>query len=132
RWITVSYWASLVAGYLFGFSTFHVVHTISHLHMTLTFLIPVCVLLVLKRFAGDLRGARFVVALAGALVGQFLFSLELFVLLVLVGGAAGLIAWAVLRGDAAARLRETAVGAALALGLALVVVSPYIAHALFV
>ncbi len=132
RWITGSYWASLVAGYLFGFSTFHIVHTISHLHMTLTFLIPVCVLLVLKRFAGELRGARFVLALAGALVGQFLFSLELFVLLVLVGAAAGLVAWAVLRGDAAARLRETAVGAALALGLALLVVSPYIAHALFV
>jgi hypothetical protein len=132
RWITGCYWPSVVAGYLFGFSSFHVLQTTTHLHLTLTFLIPVGILLVLKRFAGELGGARFILLLSLALAGQFLFSLEVFVLLVLVGGIGAIAAWLVLPRRERARLRETAVGAGIALAFALLLVSPYVVHALFV
>jgi hypothetical protein len=132
HWITRRYWASAVAGYLFGFCSFEILQTSAHLHLTLAFLIPLAVLLVLKHFAGEVQGARFVVLLTLVLAGQFLLSLEMFTVLIFAGGLAAATAWFLVPRHEWPRLHATTLGATASVALALVVVSPYIVHALLV
>jgi hypothetical protein len=73
RWVTGWFWPALVGGYLYGFSSFEISHTIAHLHLTLACLIPICVLLVLRRSVGDITRMRFVIYLGSVLSLQFLF-----------------------------------------------------------
>src|SRR5437879_1265113 len=48
RYITRRFWAALAGGYVFGFSTYVLGHLPGHLNLTLIFLIPLCVLLILR------------------------------------------------------------------------------------
>src|SRR5438309_700858 len=67
RSLTGRFWLALVAGYLFGFSAYEIGQSRGHLHMTLVFLVPLCALLVVRRYAGQLRRAAFIALLAAAL-----------------------------------------------------------------
>jgi hypothetical protein len=69
RHLTGAFASALVAGYLFGFSSYELGQTVGRLHLTLVFLIPVCALLAVRRFDGGLTGGRFVALLALALHG---------------------------------------------------------------
>src|SRR5712691_3921948 len=132
RWVTASFWPSLVGGYLFGFSSYEIGQTVGHLHLTLVFLVPVCVLLVLRRFAAELGARSFVIWLALALVGQFLFSTEVFLTLSLVSVVALAIAWWRLEKSSRETLRTTIVEVLGAYLLAAVLLTPYLAHAFVV
>lgn len=130
RWVTGSFWPAFVCGLLFGFSSYEVGQTIGHLHLTLVFPIPLCLLLVLRRFGHELTRARFVGYLTATLSLQFLFSTEVFLLLVGVGLLSLVLAWWVLGPTARADLRTVATESVGALIATAVVVSPYLVHAL--
>jgi hypothetical protein len=131
RYVTQEFWPSLAGGWLFGFSAFEVGQMVGHLNLVFLAFLPLGVLLTLKHLNGDAGDRAFVVALALVLAAQFLTSTEIFVDLLLFGAtfaAAAALAAPALR-DA---LRTTAIRALAAVGLCLVLVSPYLWHAFFV
>jgi hypothetical protein len=76
RHLTRSLWASLVAGYLFGFSSYMIGHLEGHLHMTSVFLLPLIALVVIRYVEHQLDGINLAIRL-GPLVGlQFGLSTE--------------------------------------------------------
>lgn len=129
RWITDAFGPALVAGVVFGFSSFEVGHTIGHLNLTTTFAIPLCTLFVLRRYVGELARTRFLVYLTLTLSIQFLLSTELFLTLVGFGLGAAALAWWLLERDDRVALRTTTIESVCAVGLTTLVVSPYLIHA---
>lgn len=129
RLIGASLPAATVGGLVFGFSPFHTNHTVGHINLTLTFLIPLAGILVALRVQQRMRRSSYVLSLVAVLAGQFLVSTELFLMLVLAGATvAGLGVWcasAPERVRLGLLLRETVV----AVALSLVLVSPYLLHA---
>src|SRR2546423_310872 len=71
RRITRKWLPSLVGGYLFGFSSYLLGQLFGHPHLTLVFLLPVMVHIVLRRLDGELGTGRFVAELdeSGAYLG---------------------------------------------------------------
>jgi hypothetical protein len=128
--VTDTFGPAFLCGLLFGFSSFVTGHTIGHLNLTLIFLIPVCALLILRRYNGELTRSRFIAYLTTALSLQFLFSTEVFVLLLGVAILAIVLAWWVLERSRRTRLRTIAIDSVWALAATGVVVSPYLVHAL--
>ena len=129
RRLTRNFWASFLAGYLFGFSAYEVGQSSGHLNLTLVFLVPLAALLVLKRSADEISRRAFIAWLALVLVFQFLISTEIFVTTVFVGGVLALVARWRLPPDARRQNRRTAIESGLAIGASLVAVSPYLLHA---
>ena len=77
RYLTRDTLASLIGGYLFGFSSYELGEIIAHLNLEMIFVVPLVVLLVVQRIRGDLSRPRFVAALALAMFVQLGFSSEL-------------------------------------------------------
>lgn len=132
HWLTKSFTPGLFAGYVFGFSPFMVGHMVGHLNLVLVFLVPVALLLVAKRFVGELRPRAFVPLLALTLVGQFLFSSEIFLTLTMVGILIALLIWWRFPRADRAQLGRVVLDTGLAYVLALMVLSPYLVHAVFI
>jgi hypothetical protein len=77
RYVTRDTFSSFIAGYLFGFSSYELGEMLGHLHLNMTFLVPLLVLLVVQRIRGDLSRWRFAVALAAGLLLQLGLSTEI-------------------------------------------------------
>lgn len=77
RYVTRDTSSSLIAGYLFGFSSYELGEMLAHLNLDMIFVVPLAVLLVLQRIRGDLSRLRFVVALAAALLFQLSLATEI-------------------------------------------------------
>ena len=78
RYLTGNWWASLAGGYLFGFSSYMLAHTTSHLHMTSVFLVPLVALTVLQYVHARI-GPRGLALRLGLLLGaQVYLSTEVF------------------------------------------------------
>ncbi len=102
RHLTRDWAASLVAGYLFGFSSYELGQLMGHMNLDITFVIPLVVLLCVRRFAGDISRSLFVGLLAVAVATQLGFSTELLATLVMMGA----ITWAIFLAFAPARDRR--------------------------
>jgi hypothetical protein len=122
RYVTRAFWPSLLGGWLFGFSTYMLGQLVGHLNLTLVFLVPAIVHLVLRALSGELGRRRFIVLLALALTLQFSFSVETFVSMTLFGAAALAIGYAL--ADPHVRVRFS--------GLLAPIGSAYLATALLV
>ena len=85
--------ASIVGGYLYGFSCYELAHMLGLLHTIFIFAAPVCALLVLKRLDELISVRRFVVLLAVTLIIQLLLSTELFLTLTMMGTITFIAAW---------------------------------------
>src|SRR5258706_128296 len=83
RRLTGSFSASLVAGFLFGFSPYVISQSVSHLNLSCIFLVPVAGLLAVRFFEGSLSSTRYTVLLVLVLVAQFGISTEIFATLAL-------------------------------------------------
>jgi hypothetical protein len=129
RHLTNRLWPSVVAGYLFGFSTYELGRILGHLNLGLVFLVPLFVLLVLRRLEGSVGGRSFVLLVAAVVVGQFLISSEVLLSLTLFGGVALAIGFGVQTPVARRVLATTAGQIALGYGLAGVVLLPYLVAA---
>jgi hypothetical protein len=94
RHITRRVGPSLVGGYVFGFSPFVIEHVTGGPYLALVPMVPLFVLLVLRRLEGSLSPRRFVVAMTAALTAQFLISTEVLTTSTLFGAGALIVALA--------------------------------------
>jgi len=127
RRLTGSFSASVVAGFLFGFSPYVVGQSVGHLNLSFVCLVPLAGLLAVRFFEGSIGRWRFTALLALVLVLQFGISTELFATATLFAVVVFLLAFLLL--DVRARLGELARYTALAYLAAGVVVTPYLVKA---
>ena len=83
-------------GYVFGFSPYMLIHLTGGPYLALVALVPVFVLLVIRRVQGPIGARAFVVAMALALAGQYLISSEVLATATLFGAVALVLAYALL------------------------------------
>lgn len=121
---------ALAGGLLFGFGTYESVETVNHLNLALVALVPLAVLLVLRRYAGELSRRAFVIALGALLALQLWTSSEVFATMILSGGLAFLIGAALAGPERRPRIWAVAREALGALALAVVLAAPYLYYAL--
>jgi hypothetical protein len=94
RYIVKSVMPALFGGYIFGFSSYELSHAVAgHLNLTVTFLIPLMILLVLFYLDQKIKPTWFVVLLTAGLTCEFLISKELFFTFGLFLGVVLLLAW---------------------------------------
>lgn len=122
---------SIVGGYIFGFSSYEFAQLLGHLHLTLTFLIPVMVHMALRRIDREISRRVYVIAMALVLVLQAGLSTE--VLAESTGLAAVMLVCARFLAPLPQRARISSLtletlGAGV---LALIVASPFFYYALF-
>jgi hypothetical protein len=120
--------ASLVGGFLFGFSPYVMGQSVGHLNLAFVCLVPLAGLLAVCFFQGSLGRWWFTALLALVLVLQFGISTEVFATLTLFGAVCFVFAFLLL--GSRARLAVVARYTALAYVLVGVIVSPYLVHAL--
>ncbi len=127
RRLTRSVSASLVAGFLFGFSPYVIGQSLNHLHLSFVCLVPLAGWLAVRFFQGDLGSRQYTVLLAVVLVLQFGVSNEIFATATLLAVICFVLAALLL--DARPQLAALARYTALAYLAAGVVVTPYLYHA---
>ena len=124
--------ASILGGYLFGFSSYELGHLLGTLNLVFTFAAPVVALLTLMRLDGAIGPRRYFALMAVVLIVQLLLSTEILLTLTCMGAVA-LAAGFVLGGPEARRaiagLIPPLTGA---YALMVVVCSPFLYYALFV
>jgi hypothetical protein len=88
RYLTGNGFASLIGGYLFGFSSYELGQMLGQPSNSVNFVLPLLVLLVIKRIRGELSRTHFVAVLAIALLAQLGLSTELLATVCLFGALA--------------------------------------------
>jgi hypothetical protein len=88
--------AAIIGGYLFGFSSYEMAQDTAALNLSVTFLVPALLLVILSRLDGEIDRVRTVVLACLILVCQFLIGNEVFTSIFLFGGIAWLLALAYL------------------------------------
>lgn len=78
RALGARFWPSVAGGYVFGFSTYVLGHSLGHPNLSLVAAIPLSVFLFLQHLQGRIGSRGFVAALASTLIFQFLTSTEVF------------------------------------------------------
>ena len=81
---------------MFGFSPYMLIHLTGGPYLALVALLPVFVLLVLRRVQGSIGARAFVIAMALALIGQYLISSEVLATATLFGAVALVLAYVLL------------------------------------
>jgi hypothetical protein len=129
RYLTGSWWASVAGGYLFGFSSYMLGHTLGHLHLTSVFLAPV-VALTMLRYVDARIGRRALALQLGLLLGaQMYLSTEVFATLT-VALLTSLVATVVVVPGARRRLRRAVRPVLGAYLIACIVSAPLLGYAL--
>ena len=129
RRLTARFWPSLLGGWCFGYSTYMLGQLLGHMQLTLVFLLPAIVHVVLRGLADELSDARFVALLVLALTLQLYFSAEVFVSLTLFGAIALAVAFVFGDAELRGRLRTVLARIGLAYGATAVLTSPYLYYA---
>jgi len=83
---------SVIAGYLFGFSTYEMSETLAHLNLDLNFLVPLVALAILERLQNRLSRMQFAAVTTLLLVAQFYMSVEIFATTIFFAGVSWLLA----------------------------------------
>ena len=131
RRLTRRFWASLVAGTVYGFNTFELVHSLQgQPNLTVIALFPVLVYLVLVWWDGALRNAWFVITVAAAMAMEFYTFDEAFVDMTLVLAGSLVIGYAVAGRERRAKVLRLAGLMAIAYAAAIAAASPYLMYAL--
>jgi hypothetical protein len=130
RHVTRRQWPSIAGGYIYGFSPYMLTHLRGGPYLALVPLLPLIVLLVMRRVEGSVSRRRFTVLLTLALTAQYLIAIELLATLTLFGAVALGIAYLLFR-ERRAELRALVAPIAVAyLGTA-VLVSPFLYYFFF-
>ncbi len=131
RRISGHFYASLVGGYLFGFSPYMIGHMLlGQPNLTLIFAVPLCPYLVLKRLEGSISQFKFVAILAALLTLQFLVSTEIVALMTLFGAVALGLAIALLPRDQSVAVRRLIFPIGIAYLVFAALTAPYLYYAL--
>ena len=104
RRVTHSFWPAVLAGYLFGFSSYMIGHMSGHLDLITTFPIPLAILLVLLRLDKTINAPAYFFALTLNFIFLFLASPELFATTSFFGTISVCLSIAMLRGQRRADL----------------------------
>ena len=129
RYLTGRWLPSLVAGWLFGFSSYELSQMIGHADLMMTALLPLFPLVVLLRLDGRIRRPGFVAAMAVLFAVQVLTSPELLITGCTIGAFALILAWLMAPASRDALLRAALEIVAGGL-IAALIISPYLYEAL--
>jgi hypothetical protein len=124
--LTHRFWASVMGGFVFGFSTYINQHERAQLNLLLVFFIPLAVYLVVRRVEASIGRIVFVVLFALVLAGEFATSTEVLATMTMFGGIAYLLALVVSPVEVKKRLAWTVPLLAAAYAGAAAIVSPII------
>jgi hypothetical protein len=130
-YITKSPAASILGGYLFGFSSYELGHVLGLLHLAFVFAPPALALLTLKWLDEEIGSRHYFVLTTALLVVQLLLSTEILLTLTCIGAVALASGW--LFGTSLERGRIVALLPLLggAYGTMVVICSPFLYYALF-
>jgi hypothetical protein len=123
--------ASIVGGYLFGFSSYGLGQVLGHLHTAFTFAPPAAALLTLRALDERLSPRRYAILLAAVLTVQLLLSTEMVLTLACVGTVALSCGWFASPPERRRRIVRLAPWILLAFGLTALVCSPYVYYEIF-
>jgi hypothetical protein len=122
---------AVAGGYLFGFGTYQLAQLVGHINLTLVFLVPVAVLLALRRADGELSRRAYMVSLGAVFVLQAGLSTEVLASGVLLG-IVMLVAARLWPGGPGRSVMNRLIGETFLAGFgAIVVASPFLYYALF-
>jgi hypothetical protein len=125
RHLTRNHWASLLGGYIFGFSAYMLSHiAYGHLALVLVFPIPLAIYLVLLRFEDQIRRSAFLLWFSLLMIAEFLLWPESFATFTMFGGVA--LVTAVAFAGWSLRLSSLLADIATCYGITLLSVSPYL------
>ena len=122
--------ASLLGGFLFGFSPYMLNQLRGAPQLALIALVPLMALLVLRHAEGSLSDRRFALALTAVFTAQILTSTEILATSVLFGAVVLVAAYAIFR-ELRERLRRTGLLAGAALAATAVIASPLLYNVFF-
>ena len=127
RYVTGSWWASLVGGYLFGFSGY-MLYRLWEGDPSLLLVFPVVfsLWLVLNALNDEIGSRALVGALTAMLAIEFLISLEIFATATIFSAIAFALAFALFEDETRRRLRALITPIFTSYAIALAVVSPYL------
>jgi hypothetical protein len=129
-YLTRSPAASILAGYLYGFSTYSVAQLIGHLNLVFTFAAPAAVLLTVKRIDGVISARRYLVLMAIVLIAQLSVGTEMLFTTTCMGIVALAAGWIFSPPDRRRRLVATLAPLAGAYAVAAIVSAPFLYYAL--
>jgi hypothetical protein len=115
--------AALIGGWLFGFSSYEAAQTLDHLNLDFTVLLPLALLVVLRRMAGKMRRPATVIWLGVLLGGEFLISDEILATMAMFGVVTFFVAYWMLP-ERRLALRGLALDVVLAAPVALLIAAP--------
>ncbi len=115
--------AAAVGGFIYGFSSYEAAESFDHLNLDFTALVPLILLVVMRRVRGRAKRGATALWLGLLLGGEFLISVEILATLCFFGAIAFVLAYAVERRSRPV-LRALALDIALAAPLALLLASP--------
>src|SRR5262249_20743949 len=131
RRLTGRFWAALMAGTVYGFSSYEVAETgAGHPNLYVIMLLPLMLYLALLWRDGKLGTRGFVSLTAVAMAAEFYISNETFAGMMVLGAAGLLIGFAVARPAERHTVARLARLVGLACVVAIVLVSPYLVYAL--
>ncbi len=129
RYLTGSAWASMVGGYLFGFSTYVVAHVWGGDPNLSLFLVPLVALVVVRHVRGEISAWGLAWRLGALLAAEFAISTEITLTLSLALGVALLLALAFFR-EYRRPLVSALVPIAGAYPIAMLLAAPFVAYAI--
>ncbi|MGC2275735.1 MAG: hypothetical protein WA571_06970, partial [Candidatus Binatus sp.] len=130
RRVTGAMWPSVLGGYIFGFSPYMLGEMLGHMVCVPFFPLPLIGLVVLQRLDDEISSARFSVMLAALLVIEFLFSVELFATITLIGGFSLLLALVLFDNATRSRLRGLISPIVVGYVISTILLSPYLYYML--
>jgi hypothetical protein len=127
RYLSDSWFAALIGGYLFGFSGYMNYYLwTGDLNLIAVFPVPLIVYVTVRAMRGELSHRALAVSLTALLVAIFLFFTELFATTTMVAGIALILALLVLPNSDRARLRGLLLPIVASYVVALLILSPYL------
>jgi hypothetical protein len=93
RYFTRNFAAALIGGFIFGFSTYVTSQSVGALNLAAVYLVPLLLLVVLKRLDDGLSRVQAVALAAVLLLAQFLLCIEVFATVFVFGGLVWVLAW---------------------------------------
>lgn len=126
RYLSGAPWASILAGFTYGFSGYELAHQLAHMNLIWTFAPPLLALISLRRLNGEISRRRAGGLLSVLLVIEFGISTEIFFTMICFTALALVIGWCLADSVVRRRILEVALVLAVALAVTVVVWSYYI------
>lgn len=124
RHVARDFWAALIGGFIFGFSTYVSGELLDHLSLAMVLLIPLFPYLGLAYLERGMGRGKFAAALAALVVGQFLLSPEILATATLFGAATVFVAMRLSDETQRRRLGSLAALSGVSYGIAVILLAP--------